>query len=328
MWDRSNIFDSKGIRQLAGFVPEYAEISSPLHIDKAPGWNAAAYSTHFSFLVMITIMSKSYPVKITFHFPKFSGKSKRVFIEALISSIPLDPKIGYAGFSYKKYLRKQLMHRYSYSDIGTYEPLTLAQEEKIKKILLWTAGRASQTLPSPVDHVSVFVFPLLGPFDDDDRAMGFSTGFCPYKNSILIFLAPQLFVHRSLKGSLAHEYNHAIFFNYHDTEQTLLETIIFEGLAEKFEEEVVGLAPYAIALTKKEAMRVFNSMSSQALRSKNHDLYKDVFFGGKKYQKWTGYSIGYWIVKSFKKKRQNLSWQEIMKIEPLEIVEESDFAKR
>lgn len=290
---------------------------------------AAAFHP-FSFLVMITIMSKSYPVKITFHFPKFSGKSKRVFIEALISSMPLDPKIGYAGFLYKKYLRKQLMQRYSYSDIGTYQPLTLAQEEKIKRTLLWTAGRSSQTLPPPVDHVSVFIFPWLGPFDDYDRAMGFSTGFCPYKNSILIFLAPQLFVHRSLKGSLAHEYNHAIFFNHHDIQQTLLETIIFEGLAEKFEEEVVGVgpAPYATALTKKEAMEVFNSMSSHALHSKNHDLYKDVFFGGKKYQKWTGYSIGYWIVKSFKKKRQNLSWQEIMKMGLLEIVEESDFAKR
>ncbi len=248
-------------------------------------------------------MSKSHPVKITFHFPKFSGKSKRVFIEALITRVPLDSKIGYAGFSYKKYLREQLVQRYSHSDILDYQQLSSMQKEKIKRTLLWTARRSSQILPPPVDRVSVFIFPWLRPFDDHDKAMGFSTGFCPYKNSILIFLAPQLFVHWSLKGSLAHEYNHAIFFNHHDMRQTLLETMVFEGLAEKFEEEVVGVGPtpYATTLTKKEATRIFNSMSPHSLRSKSYNLYKHMFFGGKKYKKWTGYSIGYWIVKSFRK---------------------------
>ena len=275
-------------------------------------------------------MNKSHPAKITFHFPKFSGKSKRAFIEALITSVPLDPKIGYAGFLYKKYLREELAQRYAHADFLAYQPLSLAQKEEIKKTLLVAEKKSASLLPPLVNHVSVFIFPWFGPFDDYDKAMGFSTGFCPYKNTILIFLSPGLFVRQSLRGSLAHEYNHAVFFNHHNVRQTLLEMMVFEGLAENFEEEVVGAipAPYATALIKKEAIKVFHSMSSRILRSKSRNLYKHVFFGDKKYKKWTGYSIGYWIVKSFKKKKQGSSWQEIMKMEPFEIVETSDFTKK
>jgi hypothetical protein len=275
-------------------------------------------------------MSRSHPVKITFHFPKFSGENKRAFIEAVIASVPFDSKIGYAGFSYKKYLRKEFEQRYSHSDIKAYQPLTLTQKKKIKRILLATAKAFSQLLPPSSGPVSVFIFPWFGPFDNYDKAMGFSTGFCPYKNSILIFLAPQLFMYQSLKGSLAHEYNHAIFLNHHDMQQTLLEAMVFEGLAENFEEEVVGAGPasYASLMTRKTAMKILDSMTSHSLRSKSYNLYKHVFFGGKKYKKWTGYSIGYWIVKTFKKKNPNLSWQEIMKMELLEIVESSGFSKK
>lgn len=274
-------------------------------------------------------MNKSHSIKITFHFPNFSGKSRGAFVKALVKNLSLSPHIGYAGFLHKKGLQKHLTQRYSQSDIGTYQPLPLVQERKIKRTLLATTQKTSRLLSPPEGRVLIFVFPLIGPFDDYDKAMGFSSGFCPYKNTILIFLSPKLFVDQSLKSSLAHEYNHALFFNYHDIRLTLLETIVFEGLAENFEEEVVGTAPpYATTLTSKEARKTLNSMSSQLLCSKSQSAYQQVFFGGKKYKKWTGYSIGYWIVRLFRKKKHNFSWQDIMKMEPLEIAKVSDFIKK
>jgi uncharacterized protein YjaZ len=49
-------------------------------------------------------------------------------------------------------------------------------------------------------------------------------------------------------------------------------------------------------------------------------IYREVFFGSKKYKRWTGYSIGYWLIKKFRIMNPNINWEEIIKIKPEHIL--------
>ena len=49
-------------------------------------------------------------------------------------------------------------------------------------------------------------------------------------------------------------------------------------------------------------------------------IYREVFFGNKEYKRWTGYSIGYRLVKEFRKKYPNISWGEIIKMRQKDIL--------
>jgi len=65
-------------------------------------------------------------------------------------------------------------------------------------------------------------------------------GYTPSENNIFIFINPQSKNWQtSLKSTIAHEYAHAVTFTYHKW-QTLLDSLIFEGLAESFKEKLTG----------------------------------------------------------------------------------------
>lgn len=282
----------------------------------------------FYFLYYHYVMNSNL-AKIQFCFPDFSGNSNKAFLNALVKCVRVNRKVGYAGFIYKKGLKESLTYRFSNADIKTYKTLSPQQKKAIRQIIIESLNKCFRKLPLPEKPLFVFIFPLLAPFDDSDKQMGFSTGFCPYKNTIHLYIAIDLYSTKDLQRSVSHEYNHAVFFNYHEWQQSLLKTIIFEGLAENFEEEIVKDGPplYATALSKKRAREIFHSLKHTTLRSKSYDLYRRVFFGDGRYKKWTGYSIGYRIVKSFLQKNKNKSWQEIIRMDSKEILQDSGFVK-
>ncbi len=146
-----------------------------------------------------------------------------------------------------------------------------------------------------------------------------------------LFISPEKFSSTSLIETIAHELNHAVFLHYRDSSSwlTLLEALIFEGFAENFREEVVGgdIAPWSKALSDNESQKEFFKLEKY-LGSTENKVYQDVFFGNKEYKKWTGYTIGYQIVKSFRKKNPNKSWLEILKTKPEKILEASTFIKK
>jgi uncharacterized protein YjaZ len=92
--------------------------------------------------------------------------------------------------------------------------------------------------------------------------------------------------------------------------------MIMEGLAECFREKVMGgkPAPWSISLKEENVMEHLIEIES-LLNSRSQLIYKQVFFGSKKFSKWMGYSIGYWIVKKFIDKNKIFSWQKLMQIE-------------
>lgn len=272
-------------------------------------------------------MTQSNIVKISFCFPKLVPKDKTALIYAIVRSIRHDKKIGYAGYPEKEKLQTQISYRFNDDNVKEYKQLTPKDKEKIEKVIRLTVEKCNERLPLSAPPLSVFVFPWLGV--QYNKAFGGVTGFTPGMNTIYIFISLEKFSSRSLKETVTHELNHAVFFCYHKSDQTLLDIMVFEGLAENFREEVVGgqSSAWSEALSEKESRLALFSLSN-SLRSRSYRLYREVFFGGKDYERWTGYSIGYRIIKSFRKTFPNKSWDEIMRMKQKTIFEMSSFIKK
>lgn len=115
----------------------------------------------------------------------------------------------------------------------------------------------------------------------------------------------------AIAGTVAHEFNHSARFNYIKGDFTLEDTIAFEGLAQCFETKVTKkLPPWSKAITKDEAQKVWLDIQPR-LKSKSSKLYRDLFFGSNKFQKWSGYTLSYIVVK---KQLSNLDWNDAIKL--------------
>ncbi len=206
-------------------------------------------------------------------------------------------------------------------------PESFSDEEKITETLKDALKIICPKLPSR-EKLEIHVFPTLSSFVKN-KMRGVS-GFTPSSNAIHLYIHKNLKGNRSdlqeIKNSVAHEYNHAIRFQNFPLNQflSLRDTLINEGLAENFWMSVFNkkTSPWAKSLSYKESKKVFEEIKP-LLNSTDEKLYKEVFFGSKKYPLWSGYAIGYQVVKSFLKKEENLNWIEIIKLPSEEILKRS-----
>ncbi len=186
---------------------------------------------------------------------------------------------------------------------------------EIEKSIKQALNRCLSQLSIP--SINIYVFPWLN--ENFNKAFKGVTGFASYKNTVHVFISINKFSHRSLRETITHEFSHAAFLNKSKTvnKLSILDILIFEGLAEQFREEVMKGKPaaWSTALSNKECHSTLELIKS-ALTSTKFGTYNDIFFGSKKYKKWTGYSIGYQIVKSFRKAYPKKSWAEIMEMKP------------
>jgi uncharacterized protein YjaZ len=80
-------------------------------------------------------------------------------------------------------------------------------------------------------------------------------------------------------------------------------------------------------LSDEECKKIFENIKDD-FNSKSRTLYEDLFFGSKKYKKWSGYSIGYWIIKKVRVRYPDKSWEELMQLN-LEVISNlATFAKK
>lgn len=64
------------------------------------------------------------------------------------------------------------------------------------------------------------------------------------------------------------------------------------------------------------------------LNSKDDKMRQTILFGNnKKFERWTGYSVSYWLVKEFRKMNQKFSWEDIMKTKPEYILKSASSAQ-
>lgn len=246
--------------------------------------------------------------------PRLSDKKK--FITNLVSGLQ-ETTIGFAGFKskngLKQYLQFQLFDDKEYRNFPKYN----FDKKKILKIIEDTFSKCHRELPAKPTRT--FLFPSFNSFVKNK--MDGVGGFSPWKNTILIDINPTVKNwETALKNTIAHEYNHSVVYNLHKW-KTLLDSIIFEGFAEHFREQIVSgeRAPWTKAVSQEECKKHFSKLKKK-LNSKNHQLYREVFFGSEKYPLWLGYSLGYQIVKLFLSKNKEKSWIEIVKIKPKDIL--------
>ncbi len=144
-------------------------------------------------------------------------------------------------------------------------------------------------------------------------------GYTPQKDKIILSVYPKTKNWKKIFPiTLAHEYNHALAFHYYPNPKTakfkLIHGIISEGMADNFVEKVIGkTAPWV----SKNSFKIYEKYFSKIkplLNKKNIDIYDKTFLGKGDYPLWTGYAIGYCIVKNFLNQKPRLGWNKIIKL--------------
>lgn len=267
---------------------------------------------------------KSKLVQIEFYFPKKKNlKNKRGLADSILDMMKKNKSTTYAGYINEKSLYDGIIQHLGNADIKTYKQLSESQIQKIQEQINKTIIKCNDHLPIPTKNY-VFVFPYLP--TEKERIFEGIMGIACYSCVFHLFISPDLWSPKTLASTVAHELNHTIFFYYHYEKlnnYTLLDRMIIEGLAENFREQVIEStpSPWAIALTYKESTDILNSMTTEDLFSKDQNLIKEILFGSDEYKPWTGYSVGYWLIKKLIQKNPHMSWDEIMKLESKNILD-------
>ncbi len=246
---------------------------------------------------------------------------KEIFVNNLISNL-CKTSVGFAGFKNKKYLKNHLQLQLFDNNDDKELPKYFFNNKKIFKIVNNTLSKCQKKLPSKPSKI--FLFPTFNSFIKNK--MNGVSGFSPQANTILIYLNPsRKNWETALKHTITHEYNHSVVYNFHKW-KSLLDSIIFEGFAENFREQVVGgeRSPWTKAVSPEECKKYFSNLKEK-LNLQNHQLEREVFFGSNNYPLWLGYSLGYQIVKSFLNKSKEKYWSDIIKANPKKILKQSNF---
>ncbi|HEY4476479.1 MAG TPA: DUF2268 domain-containing putative Zn-dependent protease [Candidatus Paceibacterota bacterium] len=256
-----------------------------------------------------------------------SDNDKNGLLDCLLREIE-DSDSGYAGFSTKENLNNYLRGAvFDKADDNNHQYTFTLDEVRIIKTITKAIKKCSDLLPGKI--TSIFVFPTFSQFVKEE--MSGTTGYTPWPDTILIFINPANPQYdRALSETVGHEFNHAIFLRDKKCE-SLLDSMIFEGLAERFREQVIGggQAPWTKIFGLNRAKVIFLEMKlANLLQLTNPEICRGVFFGNEKYIRWTGYALGYHIVKSFLENNPSLDWKEIMTRQPKDIFSGSSFGNK
>lgn len=241
------------------------------------------------------------------------------FIQNLTKNIHCLKSIGYAGFSRKKYLKENLKYNITDEKNNTV-PFEIPIDE-ILETIEEAVSLSSKYIKNQPIHI--FLFPTFSQFVK--KELDGVSGYTPFKNTLLLFLSPHKTKHwkRVLAETTCHEFMHAVMNNYHER-KTLLDDFIFEGIAESFVFSFFKLrknAPSQV-LDKKEVLHWHKKLMPHL---QSTELYYPVFLEGKDYPLWTGYSIGFHIIETFRKQNPTISWDKLIRMTPQEIYRLSSF---
>jgi len=144
-------------------------------------------------------------------------------------------------------------------------------------------------------------------------------GFTASENRIMISIDPDFKdIKESIKNDLnriiSHELYHVLRKYTFEHKSTLLESLINEGLADHFENEINNTKPniWDTVLNEKELKRLTK------VAEKDFDNYdynhSEWFFGAGSIPHWAGYSIGYYLVQEFLNRNPEKSPSSIFKL--------------
>lgn len=236
------------------------------------------------------------------------------FIDSTIKKIPFDKEIGYAGYKDKKFLRYYL--KWSVYNNKIKDEFAKYDEKIIKKIIEECLDIANDKIK--VRNLRIFVFPTFNKFTV--KKLGGVAGYTSWQNTILIHIYPCKGWQHVLKGVFLHELAHTQTKNFYKENKTIYEQLVHEGMAEVFREKI----------SKNTDNRVLKNVDNAKINKimkeiKDHlfkidfQLYKDLFYNADKYPLWTGYALGYIIVKKFLKHKP-ITMQKLLMIPPKDII--------
>lgn len=195
-------------------------------------------------------------------------------------------------------MENQNVHLHILRASGRLEPYRNDLEQTIKGAIAKTAGYISL---HPIDMVVC---------DDPRRVIrGFGHGartYNPY--TIQVSLDPafpdflKTVIGNELPRAISHELHHAVRWKAVGYGKTLLEVLVTEGLASRFEQEMWGGTPssWAAALSEKALAEVQVQAKTEYANTKyDHGRW---FFGTGDLPRWAGYTLGYQIVGTYLKK--------------------------
>lgn len=266
-------------------------------------------------------MKSSTVTKLEFCFPKASAKIEKAdLVKRILEQMQRSGSIEYAGYMTDEGLQADLLMRLG-DTVDVYRPLTAEQKKKIGSTIESAMQKSMAVLPLSELPVHVFVFPWF-PSTDDRKAFGGVTAVAPYASTLHLFVSPHRFTYASLKETVVHEFNHLAFYQAQPAQSyPLAAHMVMEGLAEVFREEVVGgkPAPWSVALTKGKARDALKTLMP-LLASKSEKVHAAVLFGNTEYKRWTGYSVGYWFVQTYRKENPTQTWDELVHIKPKQLL--------
>lgn len=185
---------------------------------------------------------------------------------------------------------------------GSLTPFT----EDIKRIFDQSIKKIASKIP--ISDVDVVVY------DNPDSAIpeiGIG-GYALNKHMIWISIDPSFpnlaqSIEKELGRTLAHELHHALRWKSPGYGKTLFEALITEGLADHFDMEVSNAQPHIWdTVLSNEYIQKYLDLAKKEFNKKNYN-HSDWFFGSKERNipKWTGYSLGFYLVGEYLKKNLN-----------------------
>lgn len=251
---------------------------------------------------------------IEFYTPDIIPSSKQEIVETIVNTMKQQGSIEYSGCADDTVLQESLMNHIGDGDISEYKNLTEENKKKIENIIKETIDVCNTHVTVPLKNY-VFVYPYLPTKEDD--VFGGVMAVAMYSCVFHLFISPQNWTKESLENTVAHELNHTIYYyNHFDrfNNYNVLDNLLLEGLAENFREQYFDkkITPWANALSREDALKTVDSLKDK-LNSTDQKLINEILFGNEKYKKWTGYSVGYWIVKKFIEENPTMSWDDLMK---------------
>ena len=216
-----------------------------------------------------------------------------------------------------------------------YEPgdllkneIELLKSEELVNIIKNSLIKISSSLPGP--DTKIIVLPASPFLRQNFKKMGACINGITIGTGKIILMIDPTFGNwkETLPYVIAHEYHHSTWIsrNWISSDFSLLEFLIFEGRADMF---ASGLyqdveVPWTKNLNTIQEKHVWNLIKNEIFE-KGHSRINKVMFGTDDIPFGSGYTIGYNIVKSFKKNNPNYSELDIIDMNPKKIFELSGY---
>ncbi len=253
---------------------------------------------------------------IEFYFPDGTFKDKTEVVDSILSLMKSQGSIDYSGFADTELLKQGLLNHIGNGDVSRYKKISETQKSEIEKTITKTIEKCNDILSIPTKNF-IFVHPYFTTEHDKifDGVMAVAVYSCVFH----LFVNLDEYSKKSIENTVAHELNHTIYYYYHYNDfnnYTLLDAILLEGLAENFREQYFdpAISKWAGALRKDEAFEILRK-SEDLLNSRDQEKIQAFLFGNSEYKRWTGYSVGYWLVKEYMHKNKHVSWDMLMKMD-------------